>query len=80
MAANYISLALTFLAAGFSIRCLRSKFATGSKGNGAALKSLFALDICLMLFSLLYALHTGELACVPYNSARCVRIKAVHVF
>jgi uncharacterized membrane protein len=59
MAANYISLALTFLAAGFSIRCLRSKFATGSKGNGAALKSLFALDICLMLFSLLYALHTG---------------------
>jgi hypothetical protein len=59
LAANFVSLALTFLAAGFAIRCLRSKFAGGSSANARALKSLFALDIILMAFSLLYAMHTG---------------------
>jgi hypothetical protein len=59
LAANFISLALTFLAAGFAIRGLRSNRASGVDGTTRALKSLFAFDIILMFFSLGYAIYAG---------------------
>ena len=54
---SYVLMPSLLCFSGFSIQCIRSKFAKGRSTNARLLTAMFALDIILMLFSLVYIIQ-----------------------